>query len=123
MSDAPKKIRTMFCIAVLQPFFDLPSSKIGEVWQAVGKMMGELHNMEGVEVLGMLDDDETMVGTSPTGFPWTVYIMADMPDRDSVVAACNLFRVIEIGEYRLWKYLRVEARMGRPLEVPAQYVS
>lgn len=123
MSDQPKKIRTLFCIAILQPFFDLPSSEIGSVWQAFGKMMGELNNMDGVDVLGMLDDDETMVGTSPDGYPWTVYIMADMPDRASVVAACNLFRVIEVGEFRLWKYARVEARMGRPLEVPEQYVS
>jgi hypothetical protein len=121
MTEEPKKIRTLFCIAVLQTFFDLPSSEIGKVWTAFGQMMAKLDAMEGVEILGMLDDDETMVGTSPTGFPWTAYIMADMPDRDSVVAACNLFRTIEIGEYRLWKYCRVEARMGRSLEVPALY--
>lgn len=123
MSEQPKPIRTLFCIAVLQSFFDLPSSEIGSVWRAFGQMMGEINNMDGVTVLGMLDDDETMVGTSPAGFPWTVYIMADMPDRDSVVAACNLFRTIEVGEYRLWKYCRVEARMGRPLQVPEEYLS
>ena len=123
MSDQPKKIRTLFCIAVLQDFFALPSSEIGAVWQAFGRMMGELSQMDGVTILGMLDDDETMVGTSPDGYPWTAYIMADMPTRDSVVAACNLFRTIEIGEYRLWKYCRVEARMGRALEVPEQYQS
>ena len=84
-------------------------------------MMGDIHNMPGVKVLGMLDDDETMVGASPSSYPWTVYIMADMPDRESVVAVCNLFRTIEVGEYRLWKYCRVEARMGRPLQVPEEY--
>ncbi|MFC3051989.1 hypothetical protein [Kordiimonas pumila] len=123
MSEQPKKIRTLFCIAVLQGFFDLPSSEIGSVWKAFGEMMGRLNGMDGVEILGMLDDDETMVGTSPDGYPWTAYIMADMPDRDSVVAACNLFRTIEIGQYRLWKYCRVEARMGRALEVPAEYLA
>ena len=40
--------------------------------------------LPGVKILGMLDDDETMVGTSPTGFPWTAYIMADVPDRETV---------------------------------------
>jgi len=123
MSEEPKRIRTLFCIAVLQNFFDLPASEIGTVWSAFGKMMGSISNMPGVTILGMLDDDETMVGTSPDGYPWTAYIMADMPDRDSVVAACNLFRTIEVGEYRLWKYCRVEARMGRALDVPAQFVS
>jgi hypothetical protein len=121
MAEPQKPIRTLFCIAVLQPFFDLPSSEIGKVWAAFGTMMGEISTMPGVTVLGMMDDDETMVGTSPTGFPWTAYILADMPDRDAVKAACNLFRTIEIGEYRLWKYCRVEARMGRSLEVPEQY--
>lgn len=121
MSTSPQPIRTLFCIAVLQNFFDLPSSEIGIVWKAFGKMMAEIDAMEGVTVLGMLDDDETMVGTSPDGYPWTVYIMADMPDRESVIAACNLFRTIEVGEYRLWKYCRVEARMGRALEVPEEY--
>lgn len=122
MTDKPKKIRTLFCIAILQNFFDLPASEIGIVWKAFSQMMGEMSQMEGVDILGMLDDDETMVGTAPSGYPWTAYIMADMPDRDSVVAACNLFRTIEIGEYRLWKYCRVEARMGRALEVPAEYL-
>ena len=27
-------------------------------------------------------------------------------------------RTIEVGEYRLWKYLRVEARLGRELVMP-----
>lgn len=122
MTDAPvPPIRTLFCIAVLQTFFDLPSSEIGIVWRAFGQMMAKLDAMLGVTVLGTLDDDETMVGTSPTGYPWTAYIMADMPDRASVVAACNLFRTIDIGEYRLWKYCRVEARMGRALQIPALF--
>ena len=82
-------------------------------------MLRGIADIPGAEILGTLDDDETMVGTSPNGWPWTFYILADMPDRASVVAACNLFRAIEIGEHRLWKYIRVEARMGRELAIPA----
>ena len=120
MTDAPKKIRTLFCISVQQNFFDLPWSEIGAVWQAFSKVMAGIAHMDGAEVLGMLDDDETMVGAAGVGFPYTAYIMADMKDRDSVVAACNLFRATPVGEtdYRLWRYIRVEARMGRALEVP-----
>jgi hypothetical protein len=44
--------------------------------------------------------------------------MADCPDRETVRAACNLFRTIEVGEHRLWRYMRVEARMGRALQIP-----
>jgi hypothetical protein len=31
------------------------------------------------------------------------------------VAACNLFRTVKVGEYRLWKYGKIEARVGRAL--------
>ena len=121
MTDTPSKIRTLFCISVRQNFFDLPWSDIGQVWQAFGQMMAGIANMEGVDILGTLDDDQTMVGATATGFPFTAYILADMPDRDAVTAACNLFRTTEVGDggHRLWKYCSVEARMGRALEIPA----
>jgi hypothetical protein len=120
MPDSPPpRIRTLFCMAVLQNFFDLPGSEIGPVWAATGEMLSAIAKMPGVAILGTLDDDETMVGTSPNGWPWTFYILADMPDRDSVKAACNLFRTIQVGEYKLWRYMRVEARMGRELKIPA----
>ncbi len=112
-------IRTLFCITVGQNFFDLPADETGAVWQAVGDMMGGLAALPGVEIIGTLDDDETMVGRSVAGFP-TAYVLADVPDRETVSAACNLFRTTPVGEseHRLWKYLSVEARMGRPLVPP-----
>ena len=117
MSDKPK-LRVLFCGAVLQNFFDLPGSEIGKVGAATGEMLKGIRDLPGVEILGTIDDDQTMVGTSPNGWPWTFYILADVPDRDTVVAACNLFRTIEIGEHRLWRYIRVEARLGRELVIP-----
>ena len=119
MSDK-KILRVLFCINVQQTFFDLPFSEIGPVWKAFGAMMKGISDLPGVTILGMLDDDETMVGAVSTGSPYTAYIMADVPDRETVKAACNLFRTIPVGDtdYRLWKYCTVEARMGRPLEVP-----
>ena len=113
-----KPIRTLFCGAVLQGFFDLPSAEIMPVLKATGKMIRTIREMEGVEVIGTMDDDETMVGTSPDGFPWTFYILADVANRDKAVEVCNLFRTTEVGEYRLWKYMRVEARLGRELVMP-----
>lgn len=118
MNDKPKKLRVLFCGAVQQNFFDLQPSEIGAVWAATGEMLKGIRDLPGVEVLGTLDDDETMVGTSPNGWPWTFYILADVPDRETVVAACNLFRVTPVGDYRLWKYMRVEARIGRELVIP-----
>lgn len=118
MTDAPKKLRVLLCSAVTQNFFDLPGSEIGTVWGGVAEMLKGICAIPGVEILGTMDDDETMVGTSPNGWPWTFYILADFPDRDSVVQACNLYRVTQVGEHRLWKYMRVEARIGRELVIP-----
>ncbi|PZU10771.1 hypothetical protein [Sphingomonas sp.] len=120
MSDTPgKPLRALLCGAVTQNFFDLPADAIGPVWQATGEMLKGVRDLPGVKILGTLDDDELMVGTSPNGWPWTFYIMADMPDHATVVAACNLFRTTAVGEHLLWKYMRVEARIGRDLTIPA----
>lgn len=119
MTTEKQRLRVLFCGAVLQNFFDLPASDIGKVWAATGEMLKGIRDLPGVDILGTIDDDQTMVGTSPTGWPWTFYILAEVPDRETAVAACNLFRTIEVGEYRLWKYMRVEARIGRELVIPA----
>ncbi len=118
MSD-PTPIRTLLCLAVQPPFFELPFSQIGPVWKATQDFMVGVAKLEGVSVLGTLDDDQTQVGTSPS-FPWTWYMLCDFPDRQSVIAACNLLRTIVVDDqdHRLWKYMRVEARMGRALTIP-----
>jgi hypothetical protein len=76
-------------------------------------MMTALATMDGIKVLGTMDDDRLMVGKSDDA--WTFYIMADVADLDTVVAACNLFRTTMVGEHRLWKYGKIEARVGRAL--------
>ena len=47
-----------------------------------------------------------------------IEFLADVENRDKAVEVCNLFRTTEVGEYRLWKYMRVEARLGRELVMP-----
>jgi hypothetical protein len=39
---------------------------------------------------------------------------------ETATAACNLFRATSVGDgtYKLWKYCRVEARLGRAIEIP-----
>lgn len=110
-------LRVLFCGGVTQNFFDLPREKIGEVWQAYGKMLSALATMPGVKVIGTMDDDRLMVGTSAT-WPWTFYILADVVDLDTVAAVCGLFRSTPVGEHNLWRYGKIEARVGRELVVP-----
>ena len=110
-------LRVLFCCGVTQNFFDLPREQIGEVWQAYGKMLAAVEAMDNVRVLGVMDDDRLVVGQSD-GAPWTFYIMADVADFDTAVAVCNLYRTTPVGEYNLWRYGKIEARVGRALTVP-----
>ncbi|WP_144107513.1 hypothetical protein [Paraburkholderia sp. BCC1886] len=110
-------LRVLFCCGVTQNFFDLPREQISEVWQAYGKMLAEVEAINKVRVLGVMDDDRLVVGQSD-GAPWTFYIMADVADFDTAAAVCNLYRTTPVGEYNLWRYGKIEARVGRALTVP-----
>jgi hypothetical protein len=119
MSDK-KPLRVLFCIGIQQNFFDAPGDEAKAVWGAFSAMMKGIGQLPGVNVLGNMDDDRIMVGASP-GWPWTTYVLADVPDFETVTAACNLFRTTPVGDgtFKLWKYAKVEARIGRELEFPA----
>ncbi|WP_111510113.1 hypothetical protein [Mycobacterium kyogaense] len=114
MSEQP--LRTLFCLGNNQNFFDLPKADIGPVWEATCEMLTNLKNMDGVQVIGTFDDDSHQVGPSST-WPWTAYILADVRDQPTVKDACNLLRTTMVGEYALWKFFKIEARMGRELVI------
>lgn len=120
----PVPLRTLFCIGVNQNFFDANQQETKEVWTAFVQMMQGIAQLPGVNVLGNMDDDRSMVGPSGNA-PWTTYVLADVPDLETVHAACNLFRTIGVGDgtYKLWKYCKVEARVGRELSIPAYAAS
>ncbi|HWD30216.1 hypothetical protein D3C77_414180 [compost metagenome] len=111
-----KVLRVLFCMGINQNFFDAPREEQLQVWAAFSEMWNGIHDLPGVNVLGNMDDDKGMVGPSD-GFPWTTYLLADVPNIETVHAACNLFRVTPVGEgtHRLWRYAKVEARVGREL--------
>jgi hypothetical protein len=115
---ATTPLRVLFCIGVTQNFFDLPPSETAAVWAGYGAMLKDMSTLPGLTILGTMDDDRLMVGTSAS-WPWTAYILADVDTLDTVVAACNLFRTTPVGDYKLWRYGKIEARVGRELAVPA----
>jgi len=106
--------RVLFCFGVLQPFYDANDATTKAVKDALLGAYDDLHGRFGVDVLGTIDDDELMVGPTPE-WPWLCYILADVPTIDTAIALCNLIRETRIGEDRLWRYIRIEARVGRRL--------
>jgi hypothetical protein len=107
-------VRALFAFGLTQSFFTAPGDLIPEIATALETGFADLEVRFGVEVLGTLDDDQSMVGARST-WPWTCYILAHAPDHAAVAAVCNILREVKIGDNRLWKYLTVEARTGRPL--------
>lgn len=107
-------LRVLFCIGVNQNFFDATPAEAKQVWGAFGVMMKGMEETPGIRVIGNMDDDQLMVGPSTTA-PWTTYVLADADTLESVAAVCNLFRTTTVGESKLWKYCKIEARVGREL--------
>jgi hypothetical protein len=107
-------VRVLFAFGVMPAFFELEGERIFPIVEILQETFRDLEGTFGVRVLGTLDDDETMVGPSLT-WPWTCYILAHAPDWEAARAVCNLVRETKVGDDRLWKFLRVEARVGRPL--------
>jgi hypothetical protein len=112
--SASPELRVLFCFGVSQTFFDADSSTRSRVVQAFKDAFNDLSGRFGANVLGTMDDDDLVVGPA-AGYPWTAYILADVPDLESVKSITTLVRDWEIGDERLWRYVKVEARVGRPL--------
>jgi len=109
-----RALRVLFCIGVMQSFFEDESAQVGGIVDAIQSAFDDLGGRFGLKILGTMDDDELMVGSS-AAWPWTCYILADAPDLEAVTRVCNLVRETNVGPHRLWRYLRIEARVGRPL--------
>ncbi len=109
-----KTLRVLFAFGLTQDFFATEPEAIPEIMKTLQEGFANLDDRFGVRVLGTLDDDETMVGATPT-WPWTCYVLAEARDRDGVAAVCGLLRELKADDVPLWKYLKVEARLGRPL--------
>jgi hypothetical protein len=112
--SARDDLRVLFCFGISQSFFDAEGDERAQAIQAFKDAFDDLAGRFGVTVLGTMDDDEMMVGPSES-WPWTCYILADVPDLDTVKAMTNILREWEVGNARLWKYAKIEVRVGRKL--------
>jgi hypothetical protein len=109
-----RALRVLFCFGVTQSFFDAEPGSVPRIAAAITEAFADLGGRFGVRVLGTMDDDELQVGAS-AAWPWTAYVLADVPDLETVAKVTNVLREAEVEGGRLWKYLRVEARVGRQL--------
>lgn len=114
-ADTQDKLRVLFCIGVTPGFFEAGPEGRREAFEAIPRAFEDLRGRFGVEVLATHDDDQLMVG-APGAWPFTASLIADVPDLAAATAVCNVLRETELPSGALlWKYLRIEARVGRPL--------
>lgn len=112
--EQPEQLRVLFAFGLTPDFYRADSEHVNAMVAALGSAFEDLAGRFGVRVLGGMDDDQLQVGPS-SAWPWTAYVLADAPDLDAVISVCNLVRETPVLESRLWRYIRVEARIGRPL--------
>ena len=114
-TEGPDRLRVLFCIGVRDAFFDAGPGDRQEAFEAIPPAFADLRKRFGIEVLATIDDDRLMVGPS-SSWPWTSYVLADAPDLDAVAGVCNILRSTDLESgNKLWRYLKIEARVGRPL--------
>lgn len=115
-AEADTTVRVLFCIGIMPAFFSADAHEREAQHGVVVRAFENLGGRFGVQVIGTFDDDRLMVGSSAQ-WPWTCYVLADVPDLDAAAAVCNIIRETTVGDtgHRLWRYMRIEARVGRPL--------
>jgi hypothetical protein len=86
----------------------------GEV-MSVGTAFNDLGARFGLHVLGTLDDVFFQSGPS-FGYPWTCYILATAPHHRAVQQVVGQLMDVEVAGCRLWRYAKIEARVGPPLD-------
>lgn len=108
-------LRVLFCIGVLPDFYAQPTAEFDRLLQPFAEAFDDLGSRFGIEVLGTLDDICFQAGPS-TGYPWTCYILARTPSHDAVRGVLDQLMTLEVGPHRMWRYAKVEARVGPPLD-------
>ena len=112
--EQPEQLRVLFAFGLTEDFYRADTAHVNAAVAAFDSAFDNLGERFGVTVLASMDDDQLQVGASAS-WPWTAYVIADAPSLDAAIAVCNVVRETPVLEDRLWKYVKVEARVGRPL--------
>jgi hypothetical protein len=112
--EQPEQLRVLFAFGLTPDFYRADTEHVNAMIAALETGFDDLAGRFGVTVIGGMDDDQLQVGPSAS-WPWTGYVLADAPDLDAAMRVCNVVRETPVLDDRLWKYMKIEARIGRPL--------
>ncbi|RJO70751.1 hypothetical protein D5S18_26470 [Nocardia panacis] len=107
------ELRVLFRLWVTREFYSAPAAEQARVFEAIPPAFDRLGERFGITVLGTLDEDLLQVGTGARE-PIS-YVLADAPNLAAVQAVCGIVRNALVGDFPMWKYLEIDARIGHEL--------
>lgn len=115
MAEGKDHLRVMFCGALRDEYFRAGAAEREKFVEASFGTRNRLFQELDIKVLATLDDDRVRKGASD-GWPWTWYILADVPDFETVQEFMRTYsQTLVDDDVLMWKYVSMEARIGRPL--------
>ena len=109
---APKPLRVMINAGATAAFYDIEDEhQRSKVVERLVEVCRNWRHKPGTKFLTSFDDDLLMTGDPRGHNRWSIFILLDVTEFDSVVEMIDEFRQ---GSVRLWRYFTVSAHIGRP---------
>jgi hypothetical protein len=100
--------RVLVLIAATDGWYSGTSETRSQALDELARLFARMRE-DGVRLVGSFDDDLFATG-QPLALPYSIYVLVDVDDLDSVVRLIH-----EVRSSALGAMLRLEARIGRPL--------
>lgn len=108
----PKPIRVLINAGATAAFYDIEDDHIRKkVVERLVEVCRSWRNKSGTKFLCSFDDDLLMTGDPRGHNRWSIFILLDVEEFDTVVEMVDDFRH---GSINLWRYFTVSANVGRP---------
>ncbi len=108
--DFDPPYRVLVLVASTDGWYEATAEERDAATDELGGILREAEN-GGARMLASFDDDLFLTG-QPAPLPYTIFVLYDVDDLAVVVRLVHRLRMSDTG-----RYLRLEARVGRPLFV------
>jgi hypothetical protein len=108
--DFEAPYRVLILVASTDGWYEATPAERDVATDELGRLLREAE-ADGARLLASFDDDLFLTG-QPAPLPYTIFLLYDVDDLGAVVQLVHRLRTSSLS-----RYLRLEARVGRPLFV------